>query len=152
MRGLVLVGVLVLVIVGVSVSVHGEPWRALPGLAAKAGDGRAGVRVEERRAFGDPAAGCYLVEQRVSAPEGKLDAEVAMRSFTEALAARGFTVKRSGGDIEIEGRGVTGRARTVFSAAPGQRAVAVSTTCFHGAREPELCRARCDERLARVVP
>ena len=140
---------LVLVIVGVA---QGEPWRPLPGLAAKPGDGRAGVRVEARRAFGDPAAGCYLVEQRVSAPEGKLDAEVAMRSFTEALAARGFTVKRNGGDIELEGRGVAGRARTVFTSAAGQRAIAVSTACFHGPREPEICRARCDERLAKVVP
>ena len=152
MRATPVLGI-VLALVGVIVGVaRAEPWRPLPGLAAKPGDGRAGVRVEARRAFGDPAAGCYLVEQRVSAPEGKLDAEVAMRSFTEALAARGFTVKRSGGDIELEGRGVAGRARTIFAAAAGQRAVAVSAACFHGPREPELCRARCDAELAKVAP
>lgn len=144
-------GALVIGIVMVQAA-RGEVWRPLPGLAAKGGEARAGVRVEERRAFGDPAAGCYLLEQRVSAPEGELDAEVVMASFTEALAARGFTVKRSGGDIELEGRGVAGRARTIVTAAPGERAEAVSSACFHGPREPAICRARCEERLARVVP
>ena len=39
----VMVLVMVLVMVG---AVRGETWRPLPGLAAKAAEGRAGVRVE----------------------------------------------------------------------------------------------------------
>lgn len=132
----------------------GAQWTKLRSLVAPtSGEGRAGVKVDDRRAFGDAAAGCFLVEQRVSAPEGALDAEVVMRSFTEALAARGFTVKRSGEEIELSGRGVEGRARTVLAVgAAGQRAVAVATACFHNHREPDRCRARCDEQLARVAP
>ena len=75
-----------------------------------------------------------------------------MRSFTEALAARGFTVKRAGEEIELSGRGVEGRARTVFGRAAGARAVVVSTACFHNAREPDRCRARCAAELAKVAP
>jgi hypothetical protein len=144
--------VLALVSAPVLVAQAGHEWRALPSLVARAGEARAGVRVEERRAFGDTASGCFLVEQRISAPAEALDAEVAMRSFTEGLAARGFEVKRSGEGIELRGRGIEGRARTVFAAAAQGRTVAVSTACFHNQREPERCRARCDERLAQVVP
>lgn len=107
-----------------------------------------GLRVDSAEVTGDPALGCFALTQTVSAPAGRVDAEVAMRSLVEALAADGFAVKRHEDVIELSGRGITGRMRAAIDTHPGERALARATACFYNDREPEQCRMHCDSVLA----
>jgi hypothetical protein len=126
----------------------GEPelpagWRELPELALAAQPGR--VRVESRRAYGDPASGCFALVQRVSGEGAK--AAAARAALATGLRARGLEVSGEGEELAFSGLGIEGRIRTAIHDEPAGRFAAVSAACFYNGRQPERCKTQCDGLL-----
>ncbi len=123
-----------------------EGWRELPELALAAGPGPA--RVESRRAFGDPATGCYALVQRASGKGGKVQATRA--ALAAGLRRRGLEVSGEGEMLEVSGLGIEGTIRTALRDDGGGRLVAVSAACFFNGRQADRCKAQCGALLERV--
>ena len=112
-------------------------WVALPGVAAAArhampGDARAA-------AWGDPAAGCYLVAVAVPGKPGE-GADAARGELTRALGLGPAAGGRADGPIREAG--LTGSARAWVVAA-GARVVSSAAACVYNDREPATCAAAC---------
>jgi hypothetical protein len=123
-----------------------DGWRELPELALAAEPGP--VRIESRRAYADPASGCYALVQRASAERAR--PEAARRALVSGLKKRGLEVSGEGEELQVRGLGLEGRIRTLFRARDGERTAAVSTACFYNRRQPERCKAQCDALLDRL--
>jgi hypothetical protein len=123
-----------------------DGWRQVPELALAAEPGP--VRIESRRAYADPATGCYALVQQASADRAR--PEAARRALVSGLKKRGLEVSGEGDELEVRGLGLEGRIRTAFRARDGERSAAVSTACFYNQRQPERCKAQCDALLDRL--
>ena len=123
-----------------------DGWRELPELALAGKPGQ--VRVDSRRAFGDPASGCFALVQRVSGQGAK--AARARTALATGLRARGLEVSGEGDELAVSGLGIQGRIRTAIREEAGGRFAAVSAACFYNGRQPERCKTPCDELLDRL--
>jgi hypothetical protein len=108
-------------------------WIELPSVA-KAARAQPGMRAA---AWGDPAAGCYLVI--ASATGAKEDAATAQALLDGELAH---------GDLA----GVTGlRGKTRgWSVASGDDVVSTAAACVYNDREPAACAAACDAAWSKL--
>ena len=120
-----------------------EGWREMPELVLAAKPGQ--VRVESRRAYGDPASGCFALVQRVSGERAK--AAAARSALASGLRSRGLEVSGDGEEMAVAGLGIQGRIRTAMREEAGGRFSAVSTACFYNGRQPERCKTQCDALL-----
>ena len=123
-----------------------EGWRELPELVLETPGTH--VRVESRRAFGDPARGCFAVVQRLSGKGVRLEA--ARAALASGLRTRGLEVSGEGDELAIEGLGIEGRIRTALAGETGGRFAAVSAACFYNGRQPDRCKLQCDALLDRL--
>jgi hypothetical protein len=123
-----------------------EGWRELPELALAGKPGQ--VRVDSRRAFGDPASGCFALVQKVSGQGAK--AAKARAALVTGLRGRGLEVSGDGDELAIGGLGIQGRIRTAIREEAGGRFAAVSAACFYNVRQPERCKTQCDGLLDRL--
>lgn len=134
-------------------------WRTLAELAPEgsAPPADAPVRVEERRAYGDPALGCFALLQRATAPAKGFDERRVAEAFAAELRTAGFLQGQgqgpgpgpgpAGAGLSFEGRGVRGQMRFSTAADAGGRIAVRSVACFYNDREPERCRPACDTLL-----
>lgn len=121
-----------------------DNWRVLSELVlepAEQADGAA-VRLEQRRGYGDPAGGCYAVEQTVSVPNQQLDRDSVVKELTQALAGTGIQLG-TGDPVPLSAGGVSGAIYTHVSTVPGDRLLLSTLSCFHNQRQPDICEARC---------
>lgn len=137
-------------------SSHGEAewvtvpagWRPLGELAVGApARSDAGVRVESRRLYGQPADGCFAVLQRASVRARGFSEDGAQTTMVRALQVAGFTAGPSAAQLPFAGRGVQGRVRSVVTPAGADRIAILSAACFYNGREPDRCRPMCDAML-----
>ena len=112
-------------------------WRALPGAAAAAM--RAMPGGARAQAWGDPAAGCYLVEVAAPGAPGE-DAAAARGELAGALGLGPATAGHVDGALH-EGA-LTGSVRGWVVAA-GDRVVSSAAACVYNDREPAACAAVC---------
>ncbi|HEU5060318.1 MAG TPA: hypothetical protein VFU21_27495 [Kofleriaceae bacterium] len=123
-----------------------DGWRELPELVLGARPGQ--VRVESRRAWGNPANGCFALVQRVSGERAREGA--ARAALVSGLKARGLEVSGEGDELSVAGAGVQGRIRTALRQEAGGRFAAVSAACFYNGRQPDRCKPQCDALLDRL--
>jgi hypothetical protein len=112
-------------------------WRALPRAAAAAT--RAMPGGARAQAWGDPAAGCYLVEVAAPGAPGE-DAAAARGELAGALGLGPATAGHVDGALH-EGA-LTGSVRGWVVAA-GDRVVSSAAACVYNDREPAACAAAC---------
>ena len=105
-------------------------WIELPAVA-KAASAQPGLRAA---AWGDPAAGCYLVI--ASATGAKEDAATAQAHLDGALAH---------GDLA----GLQGKTKG-WAVASGEDVVSTAAACVYNDREPAACAAACDAVWAKL--
>ena len=120
-------------------------WRMLAELAVESR--AAGVRVESRRIYGDPAGGCFALLQRATAPAKGFNERHAQAELLAGLQAAGFKGGPNSGDMPFSGRGVQGRLRATATPVGEDRIAVLSAACFYNDREPERCRPMCDAML-----
>ena len=114
-------------------------WIELPKVAAA-------MRAEKvsAAAWGDPAAGCYLVV--ASARGAKEDAEDARHALASGL---GLPVGNPV-DGEIEEAGLRGKVRG-WSEPSGDDVVSTAMACVYNDRQPAACAAACDAVWAKAT-
>ncbi len=105
-------------------------WTPLPAVA-KAASAQPGLRAA---AWGDPAAGCYLVI--ASATGAKEDAAAAQAALDGELAH---------GDLA----GLHGKTKG-WAVASGEDVVSTAAACVYNDREPAACAAACDAVWAKL--
>jgi len=121
-------------------------WRPLAELAPApaAPESPARVSVGSRRAYGDPARGCYALVQEVTAASRGFDERRAMEALGRDLAAAGFTIGPDAAGLRFAGRGFEGRLRATATSPGADRIAVRSVACFYNDREPDQCRRMCD--------
>lgn len=92
-------------------------------------------------AWGDPAAGCYLV--LVSATGAKEDEAAAQAALADAIGV-------PGGSGAFAQAGLTGKVRS-WAAAAGDDVVSTAAACVYNEREPAACAASCDAVWAKLT-
>jgi hypothetical protein len=113
-------------------------WIELPKVADAA---RAAGAELHAAAWGDPAAGCYLV--LVSARGAKEDE-------AEAKDALGTALGVPGGSGAFAQAGLTGKVRG-WAQAVGEDVVSTAAACVYNEREPAACAASCDAVWAKLA-
>ena len=106
-------------------------WIELPEIANAARGAAPGMRAA---AWGDPAAGCYLVI--ASATGAKEDAAAAQAALDAELGR---------GDLA----GLQGKTHG-WSVASGEDVVSTAAACVYNDREPAACAAACDAVWAKL--
>jgi hypothetical protein len=133
-------------------------WRELPALAVTSNETPAYTLVQ-RRAWGDPTAGCYLLGQVVAARPGARTATM-WEAMTGALREAGYIVTsppehagRSEGRVRFDlARGAfTGIALADAATSDDGGVTARIATCLYNQREPRKSRLLCEREIERYV-
>jgi hypothetical protein len=120
-------------------------WIELPKVASAARAAGDGLHAA---AWGDPAAGCYLV--LVSATGRKEDEAEAREAMGAALGQPGWGTAASGSGTFAQA-GLTGKVRGWAQAGASDEVVSTAAACVYNEREPAACAASCDAVWAKLA-
>jgi hypothetical protein len=124
-------------------------WVALPRVAAAARAAMGAAHDPHAAAWGDPAAGCYVVITSTRGDdEDRGDARAALVAGLGLPGAGGGNADRLDGELHVPG--VTGKARA-WATPVGDGVVSTAAACVFNAREPIACAAACDAVWASLV-